>query len=121
MGFSGVVCGDAGNLAGMSKQPERCQEIFILADSDINHAGQNAALKAAESIGKANPQATVWLVAPDDSCFTDPPEKLNFNDLLKQDPSGGLIRARFEKKQRLDEIGWRPKEQEKEAKPETGE
>jgi hypothetical protein len=120
MGFSGMVCGDAGNMAGMAKLREQFQEIFILVDSDSSHAGQNAALKAAESIGKANPKAAVWLVAPDDSCFTDAPAKLDFNDLLKQDPSGELIKARFERKKRLDEIDWRPKEKEKEAAPETG-
>jgi len=121
MGFSGMVCGDAGNMAGMTKMQEQFQKIFILVDSDTSHAGQNAALKAAESIGKANPQAAVWLVAPDDSCFTDAPVELDFNDLLKQDTSGGSIRARFERKQRLDEIDidWRPKEKEKEAAPET--
>jgi len=118
MGFSGMVCGDAGNMAGMTKMQAQFQEIFILVDSDANHAGQNAALKAAESIGKAN-KAAVWLVTPDDSCFTDSPETLDFNDLLKQDTSGGSIRARFERKQRLDEIDWRPKEKEKEAAPET--
>jgi putative DNA primase/helicase len=116
MGFSGMVCGDAHNMAGMTKMQEQFQEIFILVDSDTSHAGQNAALKAAASIGKANPKAAVWLVAPDDSCFTDAPEKLDFNDLLKQDPSGGLIKARFERKQRLDEIGWRPKEKESSEK-----
>jgi hypothetical protein len=112
MGFSGMVCGDAGNMAGMTKMQEQFQEIFILVDSDTSHAGQNAALKAAESIGKANPQAAVWLVAPDDSCFTDSPVELDFNDLLKQDTSGGSIRARFERKKRLDEIDWRPKAKE---------
>jgi putative DNA primase/helicase len=116
MGFSGMVCGDAGNMAGMTKMQAQFQEIFILVDSDANHAGQNAARKAAENIGKANPQAAVWLVAPDDSCFTAAPEQLDFNDLLKQDTSGGSIRARFERKKRLDEIDWRPKEKEQPAK-----
>jgi putative DNA primase/helicase len=119
MGFSGIVCGDAGNMAGMTKMREQFQEIFILVDSDTSHAGQNAALKAAESIGKANPQAAVWLVAPDDSCFTDAPVELDFNDLLKQDTSGGSIRARFERKKRLDEIDidLRPKEKEQAVGP----
>lgn len=112
MGFSGMVCGDAGNMADMAKLREQFQQIFILADSDKSLTGQRDALKAAESIGKANPQAAVWLVAPDDSCFTDAPVELDFNDLLKQDTSGGSIRARFERKQRLDEIDWRPKEKE---------
>ncbi len=116
MGFSVMVCGDAGNMAGVSRLPEQFQEIFILVDSDPSHAGQKAALDAAESIGKANPKAAVWLVAPDDSCFTDSPEKLDFNDLLMKDPSGELIKSRFEKKQRLDEIDWRPKEKEQAAK-----
>ena len=119
MGFSGMACGDAGNMAGMTKMREQFREIFILVDSDTGHAGQNAALKAAENISKANPQAAVYLVAPDDSCFTDSPEKLDFNDLLMNDPSGGSIKARFERRQRLDEIDWRPKEQKQEAKPQT--
>jgi putative DNA primase/helicase len=114
-GYSGMFCGDAGNMAGLSKMREQFQEIFILVDSDDNHAGQKAALKAAESIGKAN-KATVWLIAPDDSCFTDAPKKLDFNDLLMKDTSGGSIKARFERKQRLDEIGWRPPEKESSEK-----
>jgi putative DNA primase/helicase len=112
MGFSGMVCGDAGNMADMAKLPEKYQEIFLLTDSDSSHTGQKAALDAAESISKANPQSAVWLVAPDDSCFTDAPVELDFNDLLMQDTSGELIRARFERKKRLDEIDWRPKEKE---------
>jgi putative DNA primase/helicase len=114
MGFSGMVCGDAGNMAGMAKLREQFQQIFILADSDKSLTGQRDALKAAESIGKANPKAAVWLVAPDDSCFTDSPKELDFNDLLMQDTSGGSIKARFERKQRLDEIDidWRPKAKE---------
>ena len=103
-------------MAGMTKMREQFQQIFILVDSDASHAGQNAALKVAENISKANPQAAVWLVAPDDSCFTDSPKELDFNDLLMKDTSGGSIRARFEKKQRLDEIDWRPKEKEQSAK-----
>jgi phage/plasmid primase-like uncharacterized protein len=119
-GFSGMVCGDAVNMAGISKLPDKFREIFILVDSDTNHAGQKAAVKAVESIGKANPQAAVWLVTPDDSCFTDSPVELDFNDLLKHDTSGESIKARFEKKQRLDEIGkLKEQEQKKEAKPQT--
>ena len=55
-----------------------------------------------------------WIVSPSDQCFAEKPEKLDFNDLLKQDPSGGSIKARFERKKRLDEIDidWRPKEKE---------
>ncbi len=37
------------------------------------------------------------LVSPDRTCFSDEPNKLDFNDILKADPSGGNIKDRFNK------------------------
>ncbi|MCI5126835.1 MAG: DUF3987 domain-containing protein, partial [Candidatus Electrothrix sp. AR5] len=85
MGYSGMVCGDAGNMAGMAKLPDRFREIFILVDSDPGHAGQKAALKAGKDITQANNGASVFLVTPDDSCFTDQPVKKDFNDLSTEE------------------------------------
>ena len=80
-GYSGMVCGDAGNMASMTKLPERFREIFILVDSDTTFTGQRAALEAAENIAEANSGASVFLVTPDDSCFTGQPLKRDFNNL----------------------------------------
>lgn len=101
--------------------PQDTEELLIFCDQDTAEkgcAGQKAALELAERFEKGG--GTAWIVSPSDQCFAEKPEKLDFNDLLKQDPSGGSIKARMERRQRLDEIGWRPKEQEKEAAPETG-
>ena len=101
--------------------PQDTKELLIFCDQDTAEkgcAGQKAALELAKRFEKSG--GTAWIVSPSDQCFAEKPEKLDFNDLLRNDPSGGSIKARFAKKQRLDEIGWRPPEQEKEAAPETG-
>jgi phage/plasmid primase-like uncharacterized protein len=104
--------------------PQDTKELLIFCDQDTADkgcAGQKAALELAKRFEKNG--GTAWIVSPSDQCFAEKPEKLDFNDLLQKDPSGWLIRERFKKKQRLDEIGWRPQEQgqRKEAKPRTKE
>lgn len=93
MGYSGMVCGDAGNLAAVNRINDRFRKVYILVDSDTkekNCTGQRAALEAAENIAQANNRASVFLVTPDDSCFTDQPLKKDFNDL-----SAEAIQERF--------------------------
>lgn len=73
--------------AGTVVIPDNVKEIIILVDSDPNYAGQEAAKNLATRFpGKA------WFATPDDSCFTDSPRKLDFNDLNFE-----KIRERFEK------------------------
>ena len=89
-----AVAGMSDSLMKTIELPRSVTEIFIMVDSDPQGAGQRAAIELAESFkGKA------WLVTPDDSCFTDNPKKLDFNDLDPDD-----IRKRFEKKQTVDQI-----------------
>ncbi|CAK8715796.1 hypothetical protein KKHLCK_04910 [Candidatus Electrothrix laxa] len=84
MGYSGIVCGDAGNMAAVNRINDRFSKVYILVDSDTkekNCTGQRAALEAAENMAEANNKTPVFLVTPDDSCFTDHPLKKDFNDL----------------------------------------
>jgi phage/plasmid primase-like uncharacterized protein len=120
LGLNGAAALTTSGLKGIVL-PQDTKELLIFCDQDTAEkgcTGQKAALELAERFEKGG--GTAWIVSPSDQCFAEKPEKLDFNDLLKQDPSGELIRARFAKKQRADEIGWRPPEQEKEAAPETG-
>ncbi len=91
--YSGMVCGDAGNLAAVTRITDRFSKVYILVDSDTkekNCTGQRAALEAAENIAQANKGASVFLVTSDDSCFTGQPIKKDFNDL-----SAEVIQERF--------------------------
>ena len=67
MGYSGMVCGDAGNLAEMGNMHGRFNQIFVLVDSDTTFTGQRAALRAAERIRNSNQYMSVFLVVPDAS------------------------------------------------------
>ena len=115
LGLNGAAALTTSGLKGIVL-PQDTKELLIFCDQDTAEkgcAGQKAALELAERFEKGG--GTAWIVSPSDQCFAEKPEKLDFNDLLKQDTSGELIRARFEKKQRLDEIDWRPKEKEQAA------
>ncbi|MEO5332056.1 MAG: DUF927 domain-containing protein [Magnetococcus sp. YQC-5] len=84
--------------------PRRVQKILIFADSDPNQAGQTAAMDAAKRLVKEGRQ--VWLVYPVDQ-GTAQSEKLDFNDLLRQDPTGQLIRDRLKTAKEIQsEIAW---------------
>ena len=100
-GINGVAGLDAGKMQAV-ELPDTVKDVFILVDQDKNTVGQEASMALAEKlkiVGK-----TAWLVAPTDECFSDdPPKKLDFNDLDREQ-----ISARFEKKQKLVDIDWRP-------------
>jgi putative DNA primase/helicase len=117
LGLNGAAALTTSGLKGIVL-PQDTKELLIFCDQDTAEkgcAGQKAALELAERFEKGG--GTAWIVSPSDQCFAEKPEKLDFNDLLKQDPSGELIRARFEKKQRTDEIGWRPPKKESPENP----
>ncbi|WP_417908888.1 DUF3987 domain-containing protein [Candidatus Electronema sp. PJ] len=92
MGYSGMVCGDAGNLAEMGNMHGKFSQVFVLVDSDTTFTGQRAALRAAERVRNSNKYMSVFLVVPDDSCFTDKPVEKDFNDL-----SAEAIQEQFKK------------------------
>ncbi|WLE99061.1 MAG: DUF3987 domain-containing protein [Candidatus Electrothrix communis] len=98
-GYSGMVCGDAGNLAAVTRINDRFSKVYILVDSDTkekNCTGQRAALEAAENMAEANNKTPVFLVTPDDSCFTEQPLKKDFNDLPAEE-----IQERFKRAEKV--------------------
>ena len=95
--------------------PEETTTIYICTDSDpvrekeaASMPGQKAAVILAERFESSRAGRTAFIVSPDDSCFSDNPAKLDFNDLLKEDPTGEIIRARFEKAVPIKDLAWRP-------------
>jgi len=112
LGLNGAAALTTSGLKGIVL-PQDTKELLIFCDQDTAEkgcAGQKAALELAERFEKSG--GTAWIVSPSDQCFAEKPKKLDFNNLLKQDPSGDSIKARFERKKRLDEIDWRPKAKE---------
>lgn len=107
-------------ISGMKniRLPEETEVVYILADSDPapqeeakeGYSGQRAAIDLAARLEKEG--KTVYLVSPDATCFTDNPAKLDFNDLLKEDPSGRSIQYRFEQAIPLQDLGWNPPQHE---------
>lgn len=97
--------------------PDETGEIYICCDQDKNYAGQQAAFALAERFEREVSGGIAWIVSPTDECFTETPQKVDFNDLLTKGDAGGVesILLRFKAKQRLSEIDWRPPEREKKA------
>lgn len=95
--------------------PKETETLYILVDSDpvrekeaASMPGQKAAYKLAESFTHSREGRTAFLVSPDDTCFSDKPGKLDFNDLLKADNTGEGIRSRFDKSVKFDDLEWSP-------------
>ena len=95
--------------------PEATDTIYICTDSDPVHEkeaasmpGQKAAIELAERFEASRAGRTAYIVSPDDSCFSGNPAKLDFNDLLKDDPTGDSIRERFTKAIPLEDLEWKP-------------
>lgn len=102
--------------------PDETKKIFILVDSDpvrekeaASMPGQKAAVELAKRFIAGREDRQAYLVSPDDSCFTEAPEKLDFNDLLKDDKSGESIRRRFAAAVEVRGLGWVPKDEESES------
>lgn len=100
--------------------PEETEALYILVDSDpvrekeaASMPGQKAAFALACRFHASRIGRVAYLVSPDGSCFSATPAKLDFNDLLKADPSGETIRARMAAAMRLDDMKWRPPGSEK--------
>lgn len=95
--------------------PEETETIYILVDSDpvrekesVSMPGQKAAYFLAEKFVGSREGRVAYVVVPDDTCFSHAPSKLDFNDLLKADPSGESIRARFARATSLHDMQWKP-------------
>ena len=85
VGTPAIACLSAGNMKTVVF-PSVVKEVIILVDSDSTFVGQ----KAAEALARRF-EGTVNFATPCDSCFSDNPEKLDFNDLTPEQ-----IRKRFE-------------------------
>lgn len=96
--------------------PEETKEIYILVDSDKvrtppkpSAPGQKASLALARKFENSRDGRKAFLVTPDDSCYSENPKYLDFNDLLQEDLTGKSIKERFEKATPTSELaGWEP-------------
>lgn len=111
-GHNGVAGLTANGLEAL-EFPDQANHLFVLVDSDPNLTGQRAAVNLARRFEQSDPTRSAMLVTPDDTCFTETPNKLDFNDLLKADPTGESIRQRFEEAIHIQKFEWEPKEMEK--------
>lgn len=103
--------------SGMKKLdiPEETEALYILVDSDPvrenaakSMPGQRAAYIMAEKFEGSREGRKAILVFPDDTCWTDNPTKLDFNDLLTADPTGESIRERFNLAINFKDLEWVP-------------
>lgn len=106
-GHNGAAGLTANGLEAM-ELPEETNHLFILVDSDTSFTGQKAAINLAQRFEASDPTRSAMLVSPDETCFSDSPVKLDFNDLLMDDPSGESIRQRFEVALSVRELTWEP-------------
>jgi len=120
-GKNGVAALSTSGLKGLII-PEETNTLYVCTDSDpvrekekTSMPGQKAAYILAEKFETSRPGRKAYLVSPDDTCFSDNPTKLDFNDLLKEDPSGATIRDRFEKSIPFPEMQWKPPVSEEES------
>jgi len=107
------------STAGMDNLifPDETMTIYILVDSDPvrdlenkSVVGQKAAVKLAKRFECSVEGRVAYLVSPDDTCFSDNPTKLDFNDLLKTDPTGQTIRDSFAKAVSFADLVWERKD-----------
>ncbi len=92
---------------------EDTEIIYIVADSDpvrektsASMAGQQAAVIMAKNFESSRKGRRAFIVSTDDNAFTENPIKRDFNDLLKADPTGSAILARFDKAVRPSTLKW---------------
>ncbi|TKB07444.1 toprim domain-containing protein [Desulforhopalus sp. IMCC35007] len=97
--------------------PDETEEIYILVDSDpirekaaASMPGQRAAYILAQKFTASREGRKAFIISPDDTCFSDAPNKLDFNDLLKEDPTGESIRQRLSKAVKFEDLTWTPPE-----------
>ena len=98
--------------------PEETTTIYILVDSDKakdpakkqskGWPGQRAAIELAKRFREERAGNKAYFVTPNDSCFSDDPEKMDFNDLLQTDPTGKSISKRFEIALEPENLEWTP-------------
>lgn len=102
MEINGCACLSTSGLKGITL-PEGIETLYILVDSDKSFGGQKAAVELGK---KMVASCKVFYISPCESCFSDTPEKLDFNDLLMSDASGNSIKERFDKAVSAAELSW---------------
>jgi len=112
-GKNGVAALSTSGIKGLVI-PDTTETLYILVDSDPKRdiepksmPGQKAAVELAKRFTEREGRKA-FLVSPDDTCFSDNPAKLDFNDLLKVDPTGELIRERFSRAVEVRDLDWQP-------------
>ena len=97
--------------------PDEAETIYILVDSDTarekeaaSMVGQKASYRLANRFIGEREGRVAYLVIPDNSCFSENPVYLDFNDLLQADPTGESIRDRFSKAVEIRDLEWKPQE-----------
>ena len=113
-GKNGVSALSTAGMKGLIL-PEETEIIYILVDSDTIDKkppmpGQHAAYALAMRFVEEKDERKAFLVSPDDTCFSENPVYLDFNDLLQEDPTGESIRDRFSKAVEVRDLEWRPQE-----------
>lgn len=95
--------------------PEETHTVYFLVDSDpvrekeaASMPGQKAALIAARKFAESRSDRRSFLVTPDSTCFSEKPNRLDFNDLLKKNPTGLSIKNRFDQAIALEDLDWEP-------------
>lgn len=113
-GKNGIAALSTSGMKGLII-PDETETIFILVDSDpvrdkaaASMPGQRAAYELAKRFTDDKPGRKAFMVSPDDTCFSAAPAKLDFNDLLKADPTGESIRARMDAKTEFRDLQWIP-------------
>lgn len=109
--------------------PEETLCAYFLVDSDpvrekfnASMPGQKAAYIAAQKFEASLEGRRAYFVTPDDTCFSCEPAKLDFNDLLQQDPTGSTIKKRFDKAVPFSALDWElPAEQQESGGKEVDE
>ncbi len=113
-GKNGVACLSTSGMRSLII-PDETKTIYILVYSDpvrekikASMPRQKAAYTLAERFVNMRPGRKAFFVTPDDTCFSSKPNKLYFNDLLKEDPTGESIRARIGAAVEFHDSEWKP-------------
>lgn len=124
-GKNGVAALSTAGMKGLVI-PDETEIIYICSDSDpvrekaaASMAGQKAAYILAEKFTSSREGRQAFIISPDDTCFSENPSKLDFNDLLKDDPTGATIGTRFKKAVKFEDLEWSPGSHDEEEGGET--
>jgi hypothetical protein len=101
--------------------PKETEDVYFFIDCDaklgkhggVGFAGQKSGLAAARRAEEQGKRA--FVVTPTEDTFSDDPEKIDFNDLYKEDPTGQSIRGRLAAAVPVGDIDWKPPKKKRSA------